>query len=134
MHIIYILNRRFRFQHKIITISAKTRRATMTEHLDLSTLVEAKDSSVHGKGLFAKVDIKKNTIIGKLEGINIDKDGPHVLWMNEGKDKFQVTNELRFINHHKKPNVAYYDDFTVVALKNIKANTELLHDYGDDWE
>ncbi len=54
------------------------------------------------RGFFAKVDIKKNTIIGKLEGINIDKDGPHVLWMNEGKSKFQVTNELRFINHHKK--------------------------------
>lgn len=100
----------------------------------LSSLVESKKSALHGNGLFAKQDIKKNTIIGKLEGKSVKKDGPHVLWMNDGNDKFQVTNELRFINHNKQANVAYYDDFTVVALKNIKAGTELVHDYGDDWD
>lgn len=101
---------------------------------DISNLVEPKESNVHGKGLFAKADIKRGTVIGKLEGHSVKKDGPHVLWMNDGKDKFKVENDLKFINHHKKPNVAYYDDYTVVALTNIKAGAELLHDYGDDWD
>lgn len=100
----------------------------------LEDLVEVKDSAVHGKGLFAKVAIKKDTVIGQLEGKSVKKDGPHVLWMNEGQDLFQVHNDLKFINHNKKPNVAYYDDYTVVALKSIKAGSELLHDYGEDWD
>lgn len=99
----------------------------------LSDLVEVKDSGIHGKGLFSKRAIKKDTVIGRLEGKPCKNDGPHVLWMNEGKDKFKVTNDLKFINHSKKANVAYYDDFTVVALKNIKKGDELVHDYGDDW-
>jgi SET domain-containing protein len=106
----------------------------MSDDKTLLKLVKAKESQVHGMGLFAKTDIKKDTVIGTLKGVSVTEDGPHVLWMNDGKDKFKVENELRFINHHKKPNVAYYDDYTVVALKTIKAETELLHDYGDDWE
>ncbi len=99
----------------------------------LTELVLIQESGVHGKGLFAKTAIKKGTIIGILEGKPVTKDGLHVLWMNDGKDKFRVENELKFINHGKKPNVAYYDDFTVVALTHILADQELLHDYGDDW-
>jgi SET domain-containing protein len=100
----------------------------------LSEFIEVKTSDIHGKGLFAKCAIKKDTIIGKLEGKPCKTDGPHVLWMNEGKDKFKVTNDLKYINHNKKANVAYYDDFTVVAIRNIKPSEELVHDYGDDWE
>lgn len=102
--------------------------------IDLKDLVEVRDSDIHGKGLFAKIAIKKDTVVGVLEGKVVKSDGPHVLWMNDGKDLFQVQNDLKYINHHKTPNVAYYDDYTVVALKNIKAGSELLHDYGDDWD
>lgn len=101
---------------------------------NLTDLVEVKDSGIHGKGLFAKTSIKKGTIIGHLEGKVVNNDGPHVLWMNDGQQLFQVQNDLRFINHNKKANVAYYDDYTVVALKGIKAGAELVHDYGDDWD
>lgn len=100
----------------------------------LTDLVEVKNSSIHGKGLFAKQSIKKNTVIGTLEGKPCQNDGPHVLWMNDGKDKFKVSNDLKYINHSKQANVAYYDDFTVMALKNIKSGQELLHDYGEGWE
>lgn len=106
----------------------------MSNKHTLLDLVFVKDSAVHGKGLFSKVAIKKGTVIGTLEGKLTLNDGLHVLWMNNGKEKFKVTNELKFINHHKNPNVAYYDDYTVVALKNITADSELLHDYGDDWD
>jgi SET domain-containing protein len=105
----------------------------MSRILPLSEIVETKDSPVHGKGLFAKVAIKKDTVIGTFEGTPVSKDGIHVLCMNDGADMVEVTNELRFINHNKIPNVAYYDDYTVVALKSIMAGAELLHDYGDDW-
>ena len=100
----------------------------------LAELVEVGQSPVHGKGLFAKQSIKKDTIIGTLEGKPTKRDGEHVLWMNDGKDKFKVENDLKYINHGKNANVAYYDDFTVVSLKAIKKGAELLHDYGDDWE
>lgn len=100
----------------------------------LAELVEVGKSPVHGKGLFAKQNIKKNTVIGTLEGKPTKRDGEHVLWMNDGKDKFKVDNDLKYINHGKQANVAYYDDFTVVALKAIKQGAELLHDYGDGWE
>jgi hypothetical protein len=106
----------------------------MISQHSLLDLVEIQDSSVHGKGLFSKVMIKEGTIIGTIEGIPVSEDGLHVLWMNDGFDKFKVTNELKFINHHKNPNVAYYNDYTVVALKEIIAGSELLHDYGDDWK
>ncbi len=99
----------------------------------LLELVWVQDSGIHGKGLFAKNAIKKGTVIGTLEGKPVSKDGPHVLWMNDGQDKFKVENELKYINHSKQPNVAYYDDFTVVALSHIPTGQELLHNYGDDW-
>jgi SET domain-containing protein len=101
---------------------------------NIAQWVEVKESGIHGKGLFAKTAIKKGTVIGRLEGKVVKKDGPHVLWMNDGQQLFQVQNELKYINHNKQPNVAYYDDYTVVALKSIKAGSELVHDYGDDWD
>ena len=42
--------------------------------------------------------------------------------------------DFKYINHSRTPNVAYYDDLTVVALKAIKAGEELLHDYGEEFE
>ncbi len=99
----------------------------------LTQTTEIKESELHGKGLFSKQAIKEGTIIGTLEGKPTKRDGLHVLWMNDGKDKFKVENQLKYINHGKQANVAYYDDFTVVALCDIAAGQELLHDYGDDW-
>ena len=87
-----------------------------------------------GRGLFARAPISRDTVLGVLKTQAAKGDGPHVLWLDdEGKERYRVLCDLRFINHAKKPNVAYYDDLTVVALKNIKAGQELLHDYGDDW-
>jgi hypothetical protein len=41
---------------------------------------------------------------------------------------------LRFINHSKKPNVAYLDNLSVVALRKIRPGDELTHNYGDEWK
>ncbi|MBT4838055.1 MAG: SET domain-containing protein-lysine N-methyltransferase [Methylococcales bacterium] len=89
-------------------------------------------SKIHGNGLFAKKQFKKDEIIGKIDCKPTDKDGPHVLWMNELTEGYLVLNELKYINHSTKPNACYYDDFTVVALKTIKKNDEITHNYGYD--
>jgi SET domain-containing protein len=95
-----------------------------------------KQSSIHGEGLFAKENIKAGTLIGMIKGKKTKKDGPHVLWMNADGDYsegLKVTCSLKYINHSKKPNVAYYDDKSVVAIKDITKDQELTHDYGLDW-
>lgn len=89
------------------------------------------NSGIHGKGLFASRDIKKDEIIGVIDFIPTDEDGPYVLWIDD--QGIAVESELKYINHNAKPNACYCEDLNVVALKNIKKDEELTHDYGDDW-
>ncbi|MGQ9424463.1 SET domain-containing protein [Gilvimarinus sp. F26214L] len=88
-------------------------------------------STIHGKGLFATVDIPKGTLIGYCKTRRTRIPGDHTLWLDRGP--VDVTCRLRYINHSPKPNVAYYDDLSVVALKRIRVGDELTHHYGDDW-
>lgn len=97
------------------------------------SMIKVAKSNIHGKGLFAEKPIRKNTIIGEVKGRKTSEDGPHVLWLNDGQG-FLVENEMRYINHSAKPNAVYYDDLTVVALKDIKAGEEITHYYGEDWD
>ena len=92
------------------------------------------DSGIHGKGLFAKDKIAKGELIGKVKSKAAKKDGPYVLWLEDANKPREVTCELKYINHSRKPNAAYYDDLTVVALKAIKPGDEITHHYGDDWD
>lgn len=98
-------------------------------------LVKVAESELHGRGLFARKKIARGTEIGRCTTRPAKKDGPHVLWLDdETGEAVKVTCALRYINHGGRPNVAYYDDLTVVALENIKPGEELLHHYGDEWE
>jgi len=97
-----------------------------------SELYKVKNSAIHGKGLFAQCNIKKDTILGALKCKPTLKDGPYVLWVNE-KLSVRVECNLKYINHNAKPNACYYEDLQVVALKNIKKGEEITHDYGDEW-
>ena len=91
------------------------------------------DSAVHGKGLYAGRDLKKGESLGFCTVKRSLSNGPHVLWAEVAGEEagFEVLCDLRFINHASLPNVAYYDDFSVVALKKTKKGEELLHDYGE---
>ena len=95
---------------------------------DVSDLVYVADSEIHGKGLFAAVDIKKNTVIGELLGTPTREDGTYVLWLTK-KLGLRLKNDLRFINHDSKANCEL-TDVDVVTVKKIKKDDELLHDYG----
>lgn len=98
------------------------------------TKYEVADSKIHGKGLFATCKIKKGELLGHLTTRPAKKDGPYVLWCDDGKSPHEVICDFRFINHAKKANVAYYDDLTVMAIRDIKPGEELTHYYGDEWE
>ena len=96
------------------------------------SLVYVDDSPIHGKGLFAKSDIKKGTVLGYCKTKRTKKITDHTLWL--GKKMHMMVCDFRFINHARKPNVVIYDDLSVVTLKKIRQGEELTHHYGDDWK
>lgn len=102
-----------------------------------SDAVYVGESKIHGKGLFAAKAIKEGDLLGVLNCKPTKKDGPHVLWVEDekkGSRMYKVKCDFKYINHSADPNVAYYDDLTVVALKDIEPHEELTHHYGDEWE
>ena len=92
-----------------------------------------RESAIHGKGLFAKSEIKKGQLLGQIEGAPAFSDGPYVLWVDESEKGVEVKCDLKYINHNTRPNACYYDDLTVVALRDIAKDEEITHHYGDDW-
>jgi len=94
--------------------------------------VYVKESPIHGKGLFANRLIKKDEIIGHFQCRPVKDDGAYVLWIDD--NGYLVEDQFKYINHSSQANACYYDDFTVVALKNIPADREIFHNYGEDWE
>ncbi len=97
---------------------------------DLLTFVA--ESPIHGKGLFASQSISADTVIGKLTGRKTQQDGMYVLWL-DNKTGFKVSCDLKYINHSDTPNACYYDDLSVVALRNIKKGEEITHNYEAEW-
>ena len=97
-------------------------------------MFEVRESPLHGRGLFATQHIPEDTVIGWLvteKAPDHELDGPYVLWI-DGDKPVRVTCDLRFINHSSEPNAAYYDDLSVVALRDIEPGEELLHNYMGD--
>jgi len=90
------------------------------------------DSVIHGKGLFAAESIPAHSIIGNLEGKETLQDGIHVLWL-DNLTGFEVSCDLKYINHSDTPNACYYDDLSVVALRDINIDEEITHNYEADW-
>ncbi len=90
-------------------------------------------SDIHGQGLFAKSRIEGGAIIGWLQGRPCTEDSEHVLWISP-QQGIEVTCDLKYINHSERPNACYYDDLSVVALRDIAADEEITHDYAcNDW-
>ena len=113
----------------------------MLNEIELEALFYVDDSGIHGKGLYARVSIKKGEYMGTYdgpegieEGGNVLENGSHVLWVEEedgtwiGRDG---QNILRYLNHNKKPH-AEFNGFDLYAIKNIKEGEELTIDYGDE--
>lgn len=99
-------------------------------------MFEVKESPLHGRGLFATQHIPEDTVIGwlktkKAKKKKHDLSGPYILWI-DGDKPVRVTCDLRFINHSSKPNAAYFDDLSVMALRDIEPGEEIVHNYSGD--
>lgn len=105
----------------------------LANYMMSDSIVYVDDSSIHGKGLFAKSFIPSGTVIGVAQGSPTTDNGDHVLWLDENSG-FHVQCDLRYINHSDTPNATYYDNLEVCAIRDIQAGEEITHDYGAGWE
>ena len=104
-------------------------------------------SSIHGIGLFATEQIPANSVVWQYNEhidniyseeffLNICRNAhPNTLQhlLNSSYRRagryFYVTDNARFINHSDIANIAFVDDYTEVALQEIKPNEEILENY-----
>lgn len=99
----------------------------------LASIVFAKTSPIHGRGLFAAREIQRGEYIGTFDGPRVERDGRHVLWVYPGGDDAPIgrrgANRLRFLNHARPCN-ARFAGFDLYARRRIKAGDEITIDYG----
>lgn len=111
----------------------------------------ARKSKVHGKGLFAKKDIRSGTKVIEYVGNKLksqkwendeDRDTIYVFQLNR---KYDIDgdvswNTARYINHSCDPNCEVdiiKDRIWIIAIKGIKKNQEITYNYGfdlEDWQ
>jgi uncharacterized protein len=116
-------------------------------------LVETRNSRIHGRGVYARVPIKKGTRIIEYLGERIshaeadrryelkgDDDGHTFLFIASKRvviDAGVNGNEARFINHGCDPNcetVIENRRVFIEAIRDIEAGEELSYDYQLTWE
>jgi len=98
--------------------------------MKLKDRVYVEESTIHGKGLFARREIKKGEFIGTFNGPSAKRDGSHVLWIYHG-DEYEGRrgkNALRYLNHSKRAN-AEFEYFDLYAVKRIRIDCEIFIDY-----
>ncbi|HEY4369253.1 MAG TPA: SET domain-containing protein-lysine N-methyltransferase [Steroidobacteraceae bacterium] len=116
-------------------------------------LVEARNSPIHGKGVYAIAPIKKGTRVIEYLGDRIshaeadrryarkrEDDGHTFLFIASNRTVIDAGidgNAARFINHHCDPNcetVIENSRVFIDAIRNIKPGDELGYDYQLTWE
>jgi SET domain-containing protein len=111
----------------------------------MNHVLEIKESSVHGKGLFAKENLNDGQKIIEIQGDVINADecvrrenegNVYIFWQDD--DIYIDTNKsekIKYINHSCNYNCDVIEDsekLILVATKNISAGEELTIDYGYD--
>lgn len=116
-------------------------------------LIEVRDSAIHGRGVYARQDIKKGRRILEYVGERIshreadrrymdkgDDDGHTFLFIVDGRtviDGGNGGNPSRYVNHSCDPNCETVIDerrVFVETVRDIKAGEELGYDYQLTWE
>lgn len=93
-------------------------------------------SSIDGTGIFAKRNIKNGESVALIKGQIVN----HIVadkktsafgqnWIGIGKNKWIDPKTFDHINHSCDPNAGIRGSRTIVALKNIKKDEEILIDY-----
>jgi SET domain-containing protein len=118
-----------------------------------SPLVEARDSAIHGRGVYAVARIRKGARILEYLGERIshaeadlryerkgDDDGHTFLFIASNRTVIDAGvngNDARFINHSCDPNCETVIEGSRVyidAIRNIEVGEELGYDYQLTWE
>ncbi len=114
----------------------------------INQFIEIGDSILHGQGVFASTDIKKNTVIERCPYIVIDDDDLNDL--NRLQDYIFTSPDIKgdylcvlgygmMYNHSSEPNVEWKIDskdirfIKFTSLRNLKKGEEILHDYGEQY-
>lgn len=112
------------------------------------SLVEIRNSRIHGSGAYAKADIAAGTYILEYVGEKITKEESNRRCQADNRfifcldaehdlDGSVAWNPARFFNHSCAPNCETIDDdghIWVVAIRDIEAGEELTYNYGFDLE
>ncbi len=92
-------------------------------------------SLIHGRGLFAGRSIGRGRYIGSYAGRRTSRNGRYVLWVpgnNGDYEGIAGKNDLRFVNHSRRPNAAFYGA-ELFSLRQIHPHEEITVNYGSDW-
>src|SRR6185312_3750706 len=110
----------------------------------LSPKTEVRESKIHGRGLFATVDIAKGEIVAVKGGHIVDGQtlrekitprlGPVEIQIDDDLFIAPVTDEERelsmlYSNHSCDANLGMRGEITFVAMRDIGAGEELTHDW-----
>jgi uncharacterized protein len=109
-----------------------------------SAKTEVRESKIHGRGLFATVDIAKKEIVLAKGGHIVDRTtlreqipprlGPVEIQIDHDLFIAPVTEEERalsmlYSNHSCDPNLGLRGEITFVAMRDIRSGEELTHDW-----
>jgi SET domain-containing protein len=98
--------------------------------------VVVKNTKKMGRAVFARVKIKKGTVVAVFDGPVFDYDYEH--WSKDlldhtiqfEKRKWRDSNGLaRFINHSCEPNCGIKNLFEIVAMRDILKGEQITFDY-----
>jgi hypothetical protein len=110
----------------------------------LSPKTEVRESKIHGRGLFATVNIARDEIVAVKGGHIVDRNilrekitprlGPVEIQIDDDLFIAPVTEEEReasmlYSNHSCDANLGMRDEITFVAMRDIRAGEELTHDW-----
>jgi SET domain-containing protein len=131
----------------------KAKRVASLPRIESSPLIEARNSAIHGTGVYAVKPIKKGARIIEYIGERISHaeadrryetkgvdDGHTFLFIASNRTVIDATdggNDARFINHSCNPNcetVIEQSRVFVEAIRSIKPGDELGYDYQLTWD
>lgn len=108
----------------------------------LSEKLEPRDSKKHGKGIFAKEDIKKDEILAVFGGHIITRAERDALSEEIGHLSLGINDDLfigpinenesddaDWFNHSCNPNAGIFGQIILVAMRDIKPGEEITFDY-----
>ena len=108
----------------------------ITEDKALEEYLCVKESTIHGKGLFACDFINAGSYLGTYSGTETQENDIYVLWVEDEQGQWggrDGNNILRFLNHAAVPN-AELDGYDVYSLQDIQIGEEIFFHYGEEFE